>query len=130
MNTGKHLEYETINGQVVSKANNYQAVPDGNGGKRIIKSSAIREYERTFVSQCKIYRNRNINRPFILHVEVFESSKTYDLDNALKTVLDCLQYVGAITNDNLCVGIRATKHIDRGCPRVTYAIQEVEPSLF
>ena len=32
------LVWETIFGQVVSKANNYQAVPDGKGGRRIIKS--------------------------------------------------------------------------------------------
>lgn len=125
-----NLAYETIQGQIVGKANNYQAVPDKQGGKRIIKNAAIRRYEKSFSKQCSIYRDKRINKPFVLVVHVFESKLSYDLDNALKTLLDCLQYVEAITNDNLCVGIRATKHIDRGCPRVTFAIQEVEPSLF
>lgn len=124
------MQYETILGQVVSKANNYQAVPDKEGGKRIIKSNAIRQYERAFLSQCKLYRNKNINRPFILHVDVFESSRVYDLDNALKTILDCLQYAKAISNDNLCIEIHAVKHLDRNNPRISYAIQELEPKIF
>ena len=86
------MEYETIYGQVVSKANNYQAVPDGKGGKRIIKTALLRDYEDTFQRQCKVYKDRLIDTPFILHVDVFESSRVYDLDNALKTILDCLQY--------------------------------------
>lgn len=122
--------YETIWGQPVSKANSYIAVPDGEGGKRIIKNERIRAYERSFDEQCKIYRNRWINHPFRLHITVYESSNAYDLDNCLKTVLDCLQYVGAITNDNLCVGILATKRIDRDHPRIEYAIEELEPTLF
>ena len=71
-----------------------------------------------------------IDRPFRLHITVYESSNAYDLDNCLKTVLDCLQYAGAITNDNLCVGISATKKLDREHPRVEYGIEELEPRLF
>ena len=126
----ENLTYETIQGQIVGKANNYQAVPDKQGGKRIIKNAAIRKYEKSFCKQCSIYKDKQINKPFVLIVHVFESKLSYDLDNALKTLLDCLQYVGAVTNDNLCVGIKATKHIDRQQPRITFALQEVEPSLF
>ena len=122
--------YETIWGQPVSKANSYMAVPDGDGGKRIIKNERIRAYERSFDEQCKIYRGKQINRPFRLHITVYESSNAYDLDNCLKTVLDCLQYAGAITNDNLCVGILATKRIDRDHPRIEYGLEELEPTLF
>lgn len=121
---------EIIWGQPIGKANNYQAVPDGQGGKRIIKNEKIRAYERSFNEQCKIYRDRGISCPFRLHITVYESSNAYDLDNCLKTVLDCLQYAGAITNDNLCVGISATKRIDREHPRIEYGIEELEPTLF
>ncbi len=124
------LIWETIQGQPIGKANNYQAVPDGQGGKRIIKNEKIRAYERSFNDQCKIYRGKGINRPFRLHIIVYESSNAYDLDNCLKTVLDCLQYAGAITNDNLCVGIKATKKIDRRNPRIVYGLEELEPTLF
>ena len=122
--------FETIMGQPVSKANSYMAVPDGDGGKRIIKNDKIRAYERSFCDQCRIYRDKGINRPFRLHIVVYESSNAYDLDNCLKTVLDCLQYAGAITNDNLCVGISATKKLDREHPRIEYGIEELEPRLF
>lgn len=126
----KDMEQETIFGQVVAKANNYMAVPDKEGGRRIIKSDSVRRYERNFAMQCRAYRGRKINSPFILHINVYQSSWRYDLDNSIKTVLDCLQMVGAITNDNLCTEIRARKGIDRTNPRVVFSIQETQPRLF
>ncbi len=123
------MEHETIYGQVVSKANSYQVGSGSNGNRHIIKSPKIREYERSFVDQCKIYRDRLIRSRFTLYVAVYESSVRYDLDNALKTILDCLQMAKAITNDNLCVKIVAEKRIDKNNPRVVFAIEEHEPRL-
>lgn len=120
---------ETIFGQVVSKANNYQVGNNGHDSRYIIKSPEIRAYERTFCEQCKVYKDKHIDGRFTLFIAVYESSTRYDLDNALKTVLDCLQYVGAITNDNLCVKIVAEKRIDNKRPRIVFAIQEHEPRL-
>ena len=57
-----NLTYETIYGQIVSKANSYQAVPDKQGGKRIIKNTQIRKYEKSFIKQCSIYKNKQINK--------------------------------------------------------------------
>lgn len=123
------MERETIYGQVVSKANNYQVGTGGNGNRHIIKSPEIREYERSFMEQCRIYKDRMISCRFTLYVAVYESSVRYDLDNALKTILDCLQMAKAITNDNLCVKIVAEKRIDKNNPRVVFAIEEHEPRL-
>ena len=124
-------EQDTIFGQVVGKSNNYQAVPDKqNGGRRIIKNVEIRRYERLFASQCRIYRNKLISCKFRLNITVFHSSMRFDLDNSLKTVLDCLQQVGAITNDNLCIAITAEKRIDRMNPRVVFSIDEIEQRCF
>lgn len=123
------IERETILGQVVAKANNYKTVPDKCGGKRIIKSDAVRKYEREFARQCRIYRNRQINGQFKLLIAVYQSSVRYDLDNSIKTVLDCLQQVRAITNDSLCYSIIAEKRIDRRNPRIVFAIEELEPKL-
>ena len=122
-------QQEIIYGQVVAKANNYQAVPDGAGGRRIIKSDAVREYERSFMKQCRVYAGRKIDRPFIFDVVVYESSRRYDLDNSLKTLLDCLQMCDAITDDNLCTEIRARKAIDPSRPRVVFSIYETEPRI-
>ena len=123
------MEKETIYGQVISKANNYQVGNSGNGNRHIIKSHEMREYERMFVRQCKVYRDKLINCSFTLYVAVYESSVRYDLDNALKTILDCLQMVKAITNDNLCVRIVAEKRIDKNNPRVVFGIEEHEPRI-
>ncbi len=120
---------EMILGQVVAKANNYQAVPDGKGGRRIIKSDSVREYERSFINQCIVYAGKMIDCPFTLEVVVYESSRRYDLDNSLKTILDCLQMCNAITDDNLCTEIHARKAIDPSRPRIVFAIHEAEPRL-
>lgn len=123
-------EKEVIFGQVVAKANSYLAVPDkATGGRRIIKNPAIREYERNFASQCKVYKDRLVDGRFKLEITVFQSSMRFDLDNSLKTVLDCLQQVHAITNDSLCVAIDARKAIDRTNPRIEFTIIEYEPKL-
>lgn len=123
------MEKETIYGQVVSKANNYQVGNDKHGQRYIIKSEAMRAYERSFMEQCNVYKGRLINSHFTLYVAVYESSVRYDLDNALKTILDCLQMARAITDDNLCRKIVAEKRIDKLRPRVVFAIQEHEPKL-
>lgn len=115
-------EVEVILGQIVAKANHYQAVPDGYGGKRIIKDSKIRAYEQSFIRQCRKYAYKLIDRPFKLVVWVYYARKGFDLDNSLKTLLDCLQYAKAITNDNLCKKIIAEKKIDPYRPRVEFAI--------
>jgi Holliday junction resolvase RusA-like endonuclease len=118
------MEIETIYGQIVAKSNHYLAVP-GQGGKRIIKDSIIREYERAFGEQCTIYRNKRISGRFRLFVRVFHRSERFDLDNSLKTLLDCLQEAGAIENDRLCWHIEAEKHIDKSNPRIEYCITEM-----
>lgn len=116
---------EIINGQVIAKANHYMSVPGRNGMKRIIKDEKIRAYERSFISQCKIYKNKRISSRFRLFVRVYHSSVSFDLDNSLKTLLDCLQMVNAIENDKLCFQIEAEKKIDKYHPRIEYALLEV-----
>jgi len=121
---------EIIYGQVLAKANHYMAVPGNRGTRRIIKDEAIRQYERSFAEQCTVYKNCNINSRFKLIIDVWHSSMRFDLDNMLKTVLDCLQYVHAIRNDNLCVDIEAHKHVDPDSPRIEFLIMPEQPNLF
>ncbi len=116
---------ETIEGQIVAKANHYQSV-GGSAGRRIIKDKQIRAYEQSFALQCKLYRGKRISGRFKLFVRVWYSSVRSDLDNSLKTLLDCLQSVEAITNDNLCYQIEAEKHIDKRRPRVEFALIEID----
>ena len=129
MQETNQTKWETILGQVPSKSNSYLAVPDSEGGRRIIKNERVREYERNFAKQCRVYRNKYRSRPFKLLLKVFESSVRYDLDGAFKAILDCLQYSKAIKDDNLCVEIKAEKKIDKSQPRIEYALIELEPTL-
>lgn len=122
---------EIVYGQILAKANHYQVgLNKGTGERHIILDEAFREYARSFREQCHIYAQRGIDRPFILFCHVWHSNRRFDLDNSLKTLLDLLQDVGAITDDNLCIGIQAVKHIDPIRPRIEFAIGELEPRLF
>lgn len=123
------MDVEIIYGQILAKANHYQAVPGKYGTKRIIKDEKIRAYENLFIQQCRIYRNKGISSRFHLFVRVFHSSVRFDLDNSLKTLLDCLQMVGAITDDKLCFQIEAEKKIDKYHPRIEFAILEVNEQI-
>ena len=127
------LPIETIRGQIISKPNNYLLVPGPAGNeRRMIKSDKLRAYEASFVAQCRIYAGRMISQPFELLTTIYYRTAQSDLDNSLKTLLDCLQYVGAIENDALCIRITAEKRIDRSNPRVEFAIlaQDPPPRLF
>lgn len=119
------MDKEIIYGQIIAKANHYMAVPGNGGLRRIIKDDTIRKYERSFTEQCILYKNKHINERFKLHVTVWHSSIRFDLDNSLKTLLDCLQTVNAITDDNLCFGIDAEKRLDKSNPRIEFWIEPI-----
>lgn len=120
------MEFETIYGQVVSKTNHYQVAQTNNGEQRIIKDFKIRNYEKSFCLQCRKYRHKRIDKPIRFFLRVWYIHNDFDLDNSIKTILDCLQYCDAITNDNLVVEIVAQKFISTELPRVEYAIEEIK----
>ena len=82
------MEIEIIYGQVIAKANNYQAVPGKDGQKRIIKNDRIREYEKSFCLQCKKYRGKRISGRFNRIIRVWQGKNSLDQEKALKTILD------------------------------------------
>lgn len=129
---------QVINGQPPSKSNCYRIIQIAGHGS-LCKTKALEEYERDFYLQCGRYRGANIKSYFELYVDVYFSSQRPDLDNAMKTILDCLQACGAIKNDRNCTKIVANKFIDPVRPRIEFTIKEVEgivvkrsnePSLF
>ena len=125
------MDREVIFGQVVAKANHYTvALNRGNGERHITLDAQYRAYQKSFLQQCHVYAGRLISDPFILFIHVWHSSPRFDLDNTLKSVLDLLQDAKAIADDNLCIEIRAVKHIDRQHPRIEFTIGEVHPRLF
>lgn len=112
---------EIIFGVIPAKSNCY-TIARVKGAARIVKSSEMKRYERNFAKQCSQYKCMGINQPFILLVDVYYPDYTHDLDNALKGLLDCLQQVGAITNDKFCTRIEANRHHDKNRPRVEFEI--------
>lgn len=113
---------QIIYGNCPSKSNCYKVVTI-NGHASLSKTKALKVYEDTFFIQCDRYRNARISGYFELYLRVYYPSQRSDLDNSLKVVLDCLQRVGAITNDNKCVKIVADKFLDKERPRIEFELR-------
>ena len=129
---------QIIYGSPPSKSNQYKVITL-NGHGSLAKTASLKEYEKRFYLECGTYRNKNIKGFFELYIDVYFASNRPDLDNALKSTLDCLQTCKAIANDRNCVKIVANKFIDPVRPRLEFTIKEVngvtvsksdEPKLF
>jgi Holliday junction resolvase RusA-like endonuclease len=116
---------QVIHGTPPSKSNCYKIITVKGHGS-LAKSPALKKYEEDFYIQCNLYRNKNIKGYFEFYIDVYYPNQRSDLDNSLKSVLDCLQKVKAIDNDNKCVKIVANKFLDKKDPRVEFVIKEVD----
>ena len=119
------MEKQIIYGQVPSKSNSYRAFSDKKGITRVVKSSKIKQYEKSFFLQCNLYRNLGIQNEFEFYADIFFQSNRSDLDGCTKVLLDCLQTIGAIKNDNKCVKVFLRKFIDSKNPRVEFILKAV-----
>lgn len=108
---------QVILGRIPSKSNSYRSV-----GSKMLKSATMRDYERSFVLQCNIYKNAGITEPFAIVVDAYLANPSQDLDGIFKGLLDLLEDVGAISNDKNCIRIVADKHIDKKNPRIEFRI--------
>lgn len=117
--TNCHSEF-TVRGQIPSKSNCYKVITlHGHGS--LAKQPVLKRYEAAFFMQCPM-RGALLAARFRLDIDVYYASDRSDLDNCLKTVLDCLQQCKAIKNDRQCVEIRARKLIDKNDPRCEITI--------
>lgn len=122
----EELIKETIFGQILSKKNHYFIGTDRDGKKpRIVKSKKIKDYEKSFLSQCTLYKDKRIDVPFILYLAVYNRHNLFDIDGAVTTTLDCLEMANAITNDNLCIKVISEKRLCDN-PKIIYAIKPVD----
>ncbi len=114
---------EVIIGNVPSKSNSYRIIKIG-PRYSLGKTKQLKDYEKSFIEQCVIYKDKNIEEEFEFFIDVYYDSRRPDLDNSLKIVLDCLQKVRAIKNDNKCIKIVARKFLDKNNPRIVYSIKQ------
>ena len=112
---------ETILGNCPSKSNCYRIIKLGKHAS-LGKTKKLKDYENSFLLQCKHYKEMNIETEFRFEMDVYYDSKRPDLDNSFKVVLDCLQKNKAIRNDNKCVEIFARKFKDKENPRIEFKI--------
>jgi Holliday junction resolvase RusA-like endonuclease len=120
---------QIIFGTIPSKSNCYRIVtfkskdPNKKSHATLAKTKELAEYEKSFYTQCNLYRNLNIEGEFELEVYVYYPSRRADLDNSLKVLLDCLQKINAIRNDNNCIDIHAKRFVDKTNPRIEFTIK-------
>lgn len=122
------LRTQVIIGNIPAKSNCYRIIILKNKDKMkehgsLAKTKELRQYENDFSIQCTKYKNKNINYPFEIEVDVYFKVNRSDLDNSLKCLLDCLQQCNAIKNDNLCMRIVANKYLDPHNPRIEFTIK-------
>lgn len=120
MKTGEWLgRNQVILGNPVSKSNNYRS----NKGGNFFTTDKVKNYNKSFWAQCEVYRNRGINKPFIIELDIYFKSILSDIDNPLKCILDNLQMCGAIMNDRLCYKMIVNKYIDSVNPRIEFKLK-------
>jgi len=123
-------EKQVILGTPPSKSNCYKIItfkskdPSKHSHASLAKTPALKQYERDFQIQCNKYRNKQIDEYFTIEVDVYYPNQRSDLDNSAKVILDCLQTVGAISNDNLCTRLVMNKYLDKIHPRIEFIIKK------
>jgi len=113
-----------IKGTAPSKSNCYKIIRLGNRCG-MAKQKKLYDYENSFSIQMSEYDYKLIEGEFKFEVDVYYPNRRSDLDNSLKSTLDCLQKCKAIKNDNLCLEIIARKHLDKLNPRIEFKIIEL-----
>jgi len=111
----------TIKGNCPSKSNQYKVIRLGHKCS-LCKQSSLKTYENSFTAQMSQYDYELIEGNFKFEIDVYYDSRRPDLDNSLKSTLDCLQKCNAIKNDNKCIEIIARKHLDKENPRIEFDI--------
>ena len=113
-----------IKGNCPSKSNQYKVIRLGHECS-MCKQSSLKTYENSFAVQMSAYDYKLIEGNFKFEIDVYYDSRRPDLDNSLKSTLDCLQNCNAIKNDNKCLEIIARKHLDKLNPRIEFKIIEL-----
>ena len=113
-----------IKGVAPSKSNCYKIIKLGNRCG-MAKQKKLYDYENSFSIQMSEYNYKLIEGEFKFEVDVYYPNRRSDLDNSLKSTLDCLQKCKAIKNDNKCLEIIARKHLDKENPRIEFTITEL-----
>lgn len=119
----------TIHGNPPSKSNQYRVRAMVQKGKKpraiLYKSAELKSYEKSFIEEipenCKVDMIGDLN----MAVVCYFSSRRPDVDNAAKSILDCLQKGGVIRNDRSVMKLTLIKELDKDNPRVDIAIKRI-----
>jgi hypothetical protein len=112
---------EIIYGTVPSKSNSYRIA-----GRFIYKTKVLKDYEASFIEQCKVYKDVNLEGNLKIILKVYYPNRKSDLDGVTKAVLDLLQKVNAFENDNKVAELFLYKGLDKENPRIEFTIEVLD----
>lgn len=112
---------EVIYGTVPSKSNSYRIA-----GRFMYKTKALKDYEASFIEQCKVYKDGNLEGNLRINLKVYYPNRKSDLDGVTKAVLDLLQKVNAFENDNKVAELFLYKGLDKENPRIEFTIDVLD----
>lgn len=116
----------TAHGQVPAKSNQYRIIEPKKARAFMAKTKEMKEFEGNFIDQIPHeHKNLQISNQVKITLRVWFRSRSSDLDNAAKGILDCLQLAKVITNDNRVTKLHMHKEIDPEHPRVEIEIEEL-----
>ena len=118
----------TIKGNPPSKSNCYRAGAMKGAKPRpyIYKAKGLKDYEKAFALQvpdnCKIVAAYEMRVTIICYFD----SRRPDLDNAAKSILDCLQLSEVIKDDRSVMELVMYKKLSKENPRVEISIKKIK----
>lgn len=112
---------EVIYGTVPSKSNSYRIA-----GRFMYKTKVLKDYEASFIEQCKVYKDANLVGNLRINLKVYYPNRKSDLDGVTKAVLDLLQKVNAFDNDNKVAELFLLKGLDKENPRIEFSIEVLD----
>jgi Holliday junction resolvase RusA-like endonuclease len=90
------------------------------------KTKALKDYEASFIEQCKVYKDANLEGNLRIIIMVYYPNRKSDLDGCAKACLDLLQKVNAFENDNKVAELFLYKGLDKENPRIEFLIEQVD----
>lgn len=95
-------------GEVPAKKNRQRAIHMPGNRIGILKADVVRDYEEMTHIEVIGQKIKRIEGPIVLKMELVYR-RNRDVDGALTTIMDCLQFAGVYDNDMSIVDAQVTK---------------------
>lgn len=114
-------------GEVPAKKNRQRAIHMPGNRIGILKADVVRDYEEMCAIEVIGQKLKRMEGPLTMHVELVYR-RNRDVDGALTTIMDCLQFAGVYDNDMSIITATVTKR-QAGKGEICHAQVTLEEAL-